>query len=346
MANKLTKDPAPGALFTEEDAPVVKRPRKAPSPEAKARAATRRKKAAAVKRQQISAPGFYHTTATAYHADPCPTPSASSSVLREIARKSPAHARARNASLGGAAQATTDAMDMGSALHAMLWPEAMPEAYRDAVEFIPVDSWRGDYATGRRNAARRARRIPMMLRHKDMLEGMVAIARPAILALLGANSFAELTAEMTMVWQGENGAWRRARPDLMSKTATVDYKSTGKSADPDSAKRLVFSEYYDLQQAHYDAGRDVLQPASRGRREFFFFVQETEPPHGFSIVSLDGHAQESAAHEYMRTLEQFDHGIATGEWPAYERQITRASRPGWRDVAMMDRMETGETYGD
>jgi hypothetical protein len=346
VANKLTDKPAPGALFTEEDAPVVKRARKPQSPEAKAKAAARRKTAANVKRQQITTPGFYHTTALAYHANPCPAPSASSGVIRDIARKSPAHARARNAALGGTAQATSDAMDIGSALHAMMWPEAMPPAYREEVEFIPVDSWRGDYATGRRNAARRANRIPVMLRHRDMLEGMVAIARPAILAVLGANSFSDLVAEMTMVWQSDKGFWRRGRPDIMSRMATLDYKSTTKGADPDSAKRLVFSEYYDLQQAHYDEGLDTLRPDSRGRREFFFFVQEQDPPHGFSIVQLDGHAQEAAGHEYRAALQRFDHGIATGEWPAYERQITRASRPGWRDVSMMDRMETGETYGE
>ena len=114
MANKLTDRATPG-LFAESETPATpaKRTRAPRSEKAKAAA----KKRANAKRQKVSASGFYWMTSRAYHANPCPAPAATSGVLRKIVDRSPAHARAASPELGGAATETTEAMDIGSALH-------------------------------------------------------------------------------------------------------------------------------------------------------------------------------------------------------------------------------------
>ncbi|MCZ7538275.1 MAG: PD-(D/E)XK nuclease-like domain-containing protein [Acidimicrobiia bacterium] len=93
---------------------------------------------------------------------------------------------------------------------------------------------------------------------------MVAAAREQLAELdVDPLPFTEGKPEQTIVWE-DGGATCRARIDWLHTdgTAIDDYKTTSKSADPESFTRTLFSMGYDVQAAFYLRG---LEGDQRGR---------------------------------------------------------------------------------
>ena len=69
----------------------------------------------------ITKPGVYDLPMAEYHADPCPEPSLSSSIIRLLCSASPLHAWTAHPRLNAAYVAEeSDRFDVGTAAHALL----------------------------------------------------------------------------------------------------------------------------------------------------------------------------------------------------------------------------------
>ena len=68
----------------------------------------------------IDRPGIYELSAEEYHADPCPTPSLSSSIARTLLASSPHHAWWEHPRFNpGRVREEDEKFDLGTAAHAL-----------------------------------------------------------------------------------------------------------------------------------------------------------------------------------------------------------------------------------
>ena len=151
----------------------------------------------------ITKPGIYDIPAPEYHADPCPTPSLSSSVARILIERSPAHAWQVHVRLNPnyiPLEANT-AMNIGSAVHAVVLDGDM-----SGIVFINAESWRTKEAKENREWALSEGKIPLLAKHQMQIVDMKA----AIWSHIPKGA----QCEKTLVWE-EHGAWFRARPDMI-----------------------------------------------------------------------------------------------------------------------------------
>jgi hypothetical protein len=98
-------------------------------------------------------------TDAAYHADPCASPSLSSSIAHILVTQSPRHGWLAHPRLGGQQRASTPQMDEGSILHKLLLGKGAQ------FEMVMADDWRTNAAKASRAEILEAGRIPI-LAHK------------------------------------------------------------------------------------------------------------------------------------------------------------------------------------
>ena len=192
-------------------------------------------------------PGFYpDMPPEAYHSDPAPAPSLSSSLARVLLRQSPRHAWTASPRLNPDHQPRhSDAFDIGNVAHALLLGKGA------AFEVIDAENYIGKAAREARDAARARGRTPILAEQHERAQRMAYECAGALgdmrldLSRLQREvcAFAEL-----------DGIWCRAMLDAWdAKNGVIyDYK-TCEDASPDAALRSVCSYGYDLQAAHYQA---------------------------------------------------------------------------------------------
>jgi hypothetical protein len=239
---------------------------------------------------------------------------------------------------------TNRAMDRGTIAHGILL-----EGSTDGVAvFNPVDftgprggvpkGWTNDEIKAARDAAIAAGKVPVLKDDMQAIVDQVDAARafidnlkatePAIWAAFqpgGGDS------ELTMVWQ-DGPTLCKMRPDRISKDRRliVDYKGTGRSAEPNSWGRTQFTGMgYYLSSAWYRRGTAALcgtEPA------YVFLAQETEPPYLCSLVGTDPHAFALGADKVETALELWAHCVKTGKFPGYPANVCYPEIPAWVDT--------------
>lgn len=270
---------------------------------------------------RITSPGVYaDLPMEAYIADPCPTPSLSTSIAQALTTLSPAHAFDIHPRLGGRRDDSSRA-DLGSAAHAALL------GGMERVVYVDAPDWRTKDARDRRDAARAAGKIPVLAHMARNIEAMTASAQ----ALLDHNNLNLARRENTLLWQ-QDGIWCRSRPDMMQDDYDVaaDYK-TSTCADPALwCRTTLFRGGYDLQAALALAGLDIL--CGQRLRQFMFLVQEIDPPHCCSLIALGPAALDAAVRKVDAAAKAWAHYLALGEFPGYSRQIHYAELPAFADL--------------
>ena len=282
-------------------------------------------------------PGIYDLPASEYHADPCPEPSLSSSIAKQICLSSPAHAREAHPRLNPAAGAEEcEAFDIGTAAHArLLEPDA-----ESAVTVIDAPDWRTKAAKDARDAARAAGRVPLLAKHASAVEAMVAAARGQLDQHRdgGVRMFLDGQAERTLIWQ-DDGVWCRARLDYLRLTGTDvavdDYKTTSTSANPDQWSRALFQNGWDIQAAWYErAVRHVLGVADV---TFRYCVQETFPPYALSVIALAPDALVLAEKKCLYAIDVWRQALTSNRWPGYPPRTCYAVAPPWHEAEWLEK---------
>lgn len=271
-------------------------------------------------------PGIYDMPAERYHADPCISPSLSSSIARTLLSRSPKHAWCEHPRLNPRYESEEKKeFDLGKAAHALLLEGA------DRMQVIRFNDYRKAEAQVQRDAARAAGKHPVLEANYQAVVEMVAAAKQAIAGNrdLSGLTLADGKAEQTLIWQ-DGQVWCRARLDWIDTrdlSVFLDYKTTSASAHPDDFVRTLISNGYDVQDAFYRRGLAAVRGREGSR--CIFLVQEVQPPYACSFVALSPDFLELAREKVNRAIATWDECMRTQEWPTYPTGICYIEPPAW-----------------
>lgn len=270
-------------------------------------------------------PGFHDFTDEQYHADPCPSPSLSNSLIKVLNNKSPKHAWMSHPRLNKNYQAKDDdKFDLGSAAHAML---LVPDS---KICVIDAPDWRTKVAKEQREEAKSNGMLTLLAHQHRKASEMVTIAREFIASSSLLRPVFETGAkEQTITWK-EGEIWCRGKLDVYSRqeNVVVDYKTTS-AANPDAFCRSSIPDFgYDTQDEFYSTGIHVLA----GRRpRFVFLVQEDTAPFACYMVEAGPSWQAIAEQKISRAIRTWQKCLESDNWPTYcdSNQIITAEAPAW-----------------
>lgn len=287
----------------------------------------------------IISPGLHRIEAEAYHGDPCPQPSLSSTLARLILNRSPLHAWTAHPRLNPAWEPTEKkTFDIGRAAH-----RAVLGAGGDYVAYPPeILASNGAASTKEAKAwaeeQRAAGRTPLKADEVDQIGEMAMLCHHRLTdyGIKLDPSRSEVTALAEI-----DGAWCRAMIDNAPddpRLPLYDFK-TCEDASPDAVVRHVETYGYDVQAAHY---LDVWRAATGEDRDFVFIFQEKAPPYAIAVVRLlnsAGHSgdwMEDAREKVHVARQTWAHCVSTDHWPAYPALIIEVGarafhRQRWQD---------------
>ena len=256
-----------------------------------------------------------------YHADPAEGPSLSSTAARTILAKSLAHTCAEHPRLGRVGESeSTDAMDRGSIVHALLAGQA-----RESIAVADFATFRSKAAQEWAASVRAAGKVPALVGDMEEASKIAAAVMKKAAAGLTDDPFQKGKHEVTAIWQ-RNGAHYRARYDCLvmpdGEPWTIwDWKVTG-DVSVSEVKRKIRRFGYHIQAAHYLNGLNVLCPKFAGRHSFVFVFVEDAPPHSVRRYCLKTETLSVAAIDLSGVYDQWEDALKTGVWPDASRNET------------------------
>lgn len=279
---------------------------------------------------EAPAVGFAPFTSAAYHADPCPGPSLSSSIASTLIRQSPFHAWLNHPKLGGVPREATPEMERGSIIHALTL------GVGDYFTRLAFDNYRTKAAQEARDQARAEGKIPILDREFDDA-AEVAESIHAQLAAAGIRLDGE--SELCAFWQEDTargpvqcrGMMDHVR--LSASAATILDLKTCRSAHPRACESHVLTYGYDIQAAAYRSAVERIRPELAGRVEFLWaFVEElppgTRPRVILNVCRPSGTMRELGARKWQRACATWAECLAAGNWPAFPG-VTELEAPAW-----------------
>lgn len=273
---------------------------------------------------KVEHPGIYEMSLADYVADPCPQPSFNTSMAVAILTQSPLHAKMQNRRLNpNAEREESSRMDLGTIAHALL----LEEDGSKVVE-IEADDWRTKAAKEKRDEARAAGKIPVLVDDLRSVRKMVEVAQHFMMGSDLCEDWLSAKAEQTLVWRDAEGFWCRSRPDKLTPDYRIyfDYKSTG-SAHPAAFVKTAINQGYDLQVA---LGIQGVKTLTHGEKcTAVFLVQEIDAPYACSLVTLSPMFTTIAEERLFRAQEKWRACLQFNEWPGYPSRLATVDPPGW-----------------
>jgi hypothetical protein len=283
---------------------------------------------------RICEPGIYELSATAYHADPCPSPSLSSSIAQILLAQSPRHAWCAHPRLNLHHDGTGSnrRLDIGSIAHALLLGKGK------SIVVVNAADYKGGAAKKARDEARAVGMLPALAPDHERALTMVEVARGSIAmctevgrVFFGANARMEHVA----VWR-EGDSWARAMLDCTDIGTVLDYK-TVTNASPDYVRRHLYQMGYHIQRSWYLRGLDKIDSGGAGRRRFIFIFQEIDEPHAVTFAEVDGAGATMGDRACDQAVRLWQECIRQSRWPTYDPLIHRAEMPQWMESSILAR---------
>lgn len=259
--------------------------------------------------------------AAAYHADPVPWGSLSSSGARRLLPPN------CPAAYWEGEDEPTKRMEDGTAAHSVILG-AGPGLVK-----VPCDSWRTNKAKDAAKQARAEGLVPVLADRYDQIQAMAARLRAHKSARRLFEPGSGL-AEQSFFWlDPEFGIWRRARLDFLPWGAggvieLGDYKTSNK-ADPESVRKAIARHGYHMQGAFYRDAVRAFRPEAEVR--FVLVVQEITYPYLVATYQLDADAMAQGAAWNRVAMEIYRDCRKSGTWPGYdpEEGIIPIGLPRW-----------------
>lgn len=263
--------------------------------------------------------GFYTSdqlSNEAYHSGP----GVSNSGLKLIGEKTPAHFWARYIDPNRRKSTSTQAMMIGTAIHAAaLEPDLFEQqyvvapsddrrlkAYKEWAEFqtkIILTPTEHENVIGMRRALHENRLAGALLRGAELFEYSAYANDP------------------------ETGLLVRMRMDLMTENGfIVDLKKCQDASPAGVAKAVANFGYY-----HQDAFYTDVMTWACGEppRGFAFIFVEEQPPHAVGVYILSDSDRERGRLQYRKNLRLYAKCIESGKWPAYSEEAQVIELPSW-----------------
>jgi len=258
-----------------------------------------------------------------YLADPCPIPSLSRSVIKDLVSKTPRHAYWNHPKLNKEykPEESEKKFDIGTAAHSVFL-----QGDNIAV-CLNFDDWKTKKAREARDDARSNGLIPLLPEQYDNVLAMVEVGRKALKNSELAIDIKDGDSEVTYIWK-DGETFCRIRPDWISKDRIVilDYKTSSQSAEPEQFSKTVVNYGYDIQDAFYKRGVRNIEGTEPS---FIFMAQEVEPPHLCSFIELDMQFQDMGEQKVKRGLHLWRECMKSGKWPGYSEGIYTIEPPAY-----------------
>ena len=285
---------------------------------------------------KITTPGVFDLEMSQYHSDCCVGPSISSSGLREIETKTPAHYYATSYLNTDRIERDTPAMSFGRAAHTLLLGD---EPFEQSFVIAPFTNWntnqfdgeidgavRGDWKKASKSDWKRhqledGKTIVMPKDYKTICEMRDVIAKHPIVQ----GGIFEGEIEKSIIWQDEEtGVWLKARPDVIPHVdasgftmddTLSDYK-TIEDASPLKIMRAMIDRGYAQQLALCAEG--LWHTRKQVIRCFTLIFQEKKPPYAVVAQEIGADFIWRAAQLNRRAINTFAQCVKNDDWPAYD----------------------------
>lgn len=263
--------------------------------------------------EKITAPGIYAGMPIEYyHGNCCDGPSISSSGLRCMEMKSPAHYWASSAlNPERVPQPEKSAFEFGRAAHCLLLGEGEFQK-RFAIRPERFEDYRTVEARQWRLSVRSARKTPVTADEIEIVRGM---ARSLEREPLIQSGLMTGQVELSMFWKDEKtGVWLKSRPDAVPSAGEIlaDLK-TAADVSYEGITKSVSTFGYHMQGALALMGMKAI--TGRAAPSFALIFVEKAPPFAVSIVQIDSEALLYGARQIRRSLDEFAACLKSGEWP-------------------------------
>lgn len=279
----------------------------------------------------ITKPGLYQDFPEAdYHADPCPEPSASRSIVKMLVETTPRHAFVAHPRLTPPEpDDKPEVFDLGTALHTALLKRG-----RNIIEAQFAD-WKTKDSKEFRAAARAQGLVPILTHQLQRVVDAVG----AVTEQLPEHGLEHLfhedhgRAEVVGAWQDPVGGWCRFMADWLTKDV-VPWDIKGTEVRPfnlETLGRHSSGMGYEWQHAFYERGIEHLYPELRGRVVFNFLYIELKAPFAILPVRLPNDAIAKGRALVEVGLRRWATCKASGEWPRYttEGEPATLDYPPW-----------------
>jgi hypothetical protein len=287
--------------------------------------------------EQMNAPlkfGVYQIDAEAYHADPAPEPSLSSTIAKVLLSQSALHAWTESQRLNPDWEPRdSKTFDIGRAAH-----RATLGAGSDFCE-IPDSVLATNGAASTKAAkefidqAREAGLTPLKAGEVQQIEAMrqkIGLSLRALdIELDPAHSEVAAIAQV-------DGIWCRAMIDNAPSDVRLplyDFKTTT-DASPDAAMRAVMNYGYDIHAAHY---LDTWKAATGEDRVFRFIFQEKTAPYEVSVIEVGPDSMMMARKKIARARAIWANCLAADDWPGYPLGVHRIELPEFFHARWLER---------
>jgi hypothetical protein len=274
-----------------------------------------------------------------------PEPSLSRSTIIDLL-DCPARAFANNSRLNPPTEEDEEPdeakFDVGTAAHSLLLEGidkafVVDPAYHPGAKGAIPKGWTTNEMKEIRDSIRSAGKIPLLPKQYKKVVAMVDAATKAIIGCseLGITDLqSDGDSELSYIWE-EDGIWLRTRPDWISKDrkTILDFKTTGKKANPAYLGKHISDMGYEVQEALYRRG---VQAIDKKDPAFIFVFQEDEPPYLCSFVDLDMFFKEMGEQKVTRGIKLWRECLSTGIWSGYPNNVYTVEPPVWAQTKWED----------
>lgn len=281
----------------------------------------------------IAGPGVYDLPAEAYHADPVPGGSLSSTGTRKLL---PPSCPALFRHWLDEGQAPKRDFDLGHAAHREVLGTG------SGVVLVDRPRWDTNEVKAEIAGIRAAGLVPVKRAEWEQIQAMAKAIRehPHAGPLFTPGRG---TAEQTLIWNDrDSGVTCRAMLDWLilavgRRTLIVDYK-TCVSAAPADLPRVIDRYGYHVQAGHYLDGVQALGLAPDGAA-FVFVFQEKTAPYLVTVVQLPALDITIGEHRCAQGRRIYRECMETGRWPGYSDDIEIVSLPAWVEREFMEEQQ-------
>lgn len=277
----------------------------------------------------ITGPGLYDLPAKAYHADPAPVPSLSSSLAKILVSRTPAHARHAHPRLNPDWQESTPSADMliGAAAHEMFLGKGHGIHILGAVnkDGDPVSDYKTKAAQEERDEALAGGKTPLLQHQADKAQDLADEVAEQLSWLDIAGS-----SEVAALWQ-RGPIWCRAMFDrlLDDQRTILDLKFTRTDGGPYGFPEQAARMGYDIQAAHYQRGLSEVTGTPAARLRFLFAVVEIGPPVLVCVHELPIELAIMGDRKLDYAYDLWARCMQTNTWPGYAPKIHVGDPPQW-----------------
>ncbi len=267
-----------------------------------------------------------------YHADPCDTPSLSSSIAKTIITRSAFHAWREHPKLGGERRGPSKAMDAGSLIHSLVLDGGT------GLRVIDADDYRTTAAKDARTAAQEQGFVPVL---RNAIDSMRKAAERIASRLAGRDINLDGRSGAVIVWEerSRHGPVQcRAMLDHLWPTGQYLELKTIATADQPTCERQAFNLGYDIQLAAYTSAVEHLLPNMTGRIDPLIAFAEVDEPNCVSVFRINESLAELGRRRWRRAVETWAECLHTNTWHEYQprTQIGYLSAPGWAASRELD----------